>query len=121
MRRACRISEGLAFETQAPLRPDIGEGSQPRGRKPRRTGHNLLLRLESRRQDVLCFLTDPEVPFTNNQAERDVRMMKVKQKVSGGFRSLDGAVDFALIRSSSTLTRMNPPPLNLVDPPGAQT
>jgi transposase len=94
------VAEGLAFhEIQAPLRPDIGEGSQPRGRKPRRTGHNLLLRLESRRQDVLRFLTDPKVPFTNNQAERDVRMMKVKQKVSGGFRSLDGAVDFALIRS----------------------
>ena len=94
------VAEGLAFrETHAPLRPDIGEGSQPRGRKPRRTGHNLLLRLESRRQDVLRFLADPKVPFTNNQAERDVRMMKVKQKVSGGFRSFDGAVDFALIRS----------------------
>lgn len=94
------VAEGLAFhETQAPLRPAVEKGSQPRGRKPRRTGHNLLLRLASRRQDVLRFLTDPNVPFTNNQAERDARMMKVKQKVSGGFRSRDGAVDFALIRS----------------------
>ena len=91
------VAEGLVFhETQAPLRP---ARSQARGRKPRRTGHNLLLRLSSRRQDVLRFLTNPRVPFTNNQAERDGRMMKVKQKISGGFRSLDGAEDFALIRS----------------------
>jgi transposase len=95
------VAEGLAFhEAQAPLRPAAEEqGRKRRGRKPRRTGHNLLLRLASRREDVLRFLADPNVPFTNNQAERDARMMKVKQKVSGGFRSLEGAVDFAVIRS----------------------
>jgi len=70
-----------------------------RGRKPRRTGHNLLLRLQTRKEDTLRFLHDPAVPFTNNQAERDGRMMKVRQKISGGFRSSEGAADFATIRS----------------------
>jgi hypothetical protein len=45
------------------------------------------------------FLTNPTVPFTNNQAKRNVRMMKVKQKISGGFRCFDGATDFANLRS----------------------
>ena len=47
-------------------------------RAPRRTGHNLLLRLATRKQDTLRFLRDPTVPFTNNQAERDGRMMKLR-------------------------------------------
>jgi transposase len=95
------LAEGLAFhEAQSPLRPAAApQGRQRRGRKPRRTGHNLLLRLATRKQDVLRFLNDPNVPFTNNQAERDGRMMKVKQKISGGFRCLDAAIDFANIRS----------------------
>jgi transposase len=95
------VAEGLAFhEAQSPLRPATDtQGHNRRGRKPRRTGHNLLLRLASRKQDVLRFLNDPDVPFTNNQAERDGRMMKVKQKISGGFRSQEGAMDFAIVRS----------------------
>ena len=74
-------------------------GAKRRGRRRRRIGHNLLLRLEGRKEDALRFLTDAAVPFTNNQAERDGRMMKLKQKISGGFRSQEGARDFAVIRS----------------------
>ena len=76
-----------------------------RGRPPRRVGHNLLLRLSTRRQDVLRFLTDPTVPFTNNLAERDGRMMKLRQKISGGFRSENGAKEFAVIRSVLSTAR----------------
>jgi transposase len=95
------LAEGLVFhEAQAPLvRAAIKGGGKRRGRAPRRTGHNLLLRLATRKQDTLRFLHDATVPFTNNQAERDARMMKLRQKISGGFRSLQGATDFALIRS----------------------
>jgi transposase len=96
-------AEGMAFhEAQSPLEPAAAPEGCPkkRGRKRRRTGHNLLLRLVTRKQDVLRFLVDPRVPFTNNEAERAGRMAKVKQKISGGFRSLQGAVDFAIIRSA---------------------
>jgi transposase len=80
--------------------PATTKGRKPRrGRPPRRTGHNLLRRLETRKEDVLRFLVDPAVPFTNNEAERDGRMMKLRQKISGGFRSEEGARDFAIIRS----------------------
>jgi transposase len=118
------IAEGFLFhEAQAPLvRTMIKGGSKPRGRTPRRTGHNLLLRLATRKEDTLRFLHNATVPFTNNQAERDGRMMKLRQKISGGFRSLQGAMDFALIRSFFATARkhdwniidaLNRNPLNL--------
>ena len=95
------VAQGLAFhEAQPPpMRPNGGNGKKPRGRQRRRTGHNLLLRLQSRKEDVLRFLTDPSVPFTNNLAERDLRMMKVRQKISGCFRTAAGAEDFAVLRT----------------------
>ncbi|MHB8445182.1 MAG: IS66 family transposase [Acidithiobacillus ferrivorans] len=63
------------------------------------TPTNLLRRLREYREDVLRFLSDPEVPFTNNIAEQAVRMPKVKQKISGCFRTFDGAAAFCTIRS----------------------
>ena len=64
-----------------------------------------LLRLQDRHQDVRRFVTNRDVPFTNNQAEQDGRMMKLKQKISGGFRSRQGAEDFAVIRSFISTAR----------------
>ena len=70
-----------------------------RGRKQRRPGHNLALRLRDRPADVLRFLTDFAVPFTNNLAEQALRMMKLRMKISGCFRTEQGARDFATLRS----------------------
>ena len=97
------LSEGFAFHEAQPAL--ISTARKRRGRVPRRTGHNLLLRLRVRKVDVLRFLSDPTVPFTNNLAERDGRMMKLRQKISGGFRSGDGAEDFAVIRSLLSTAR----------------
>lgn len=95
------IKQGLMFHTtQFPL-----PCKAKQGRQPRRTGHNLLLRLFHYKQDVLRFLHDPAVPFTNNDAERDLRMMKCKQKVSGGFRTSQGAEQFARIRGFISTVR----------------
>jgi transposase len=95
------VADGLAFhERQSALLK-----ARPCGRPPRRVGHNLLLRLSARKSHVLRFLTEPSMPFTNNLAERDGRMMKLRQKISGGFRSEQGAADFAVIRSRLSTAR----------------
>ncbi len=75
------------------------KSSRQRGRCARPKELNLLNRLNHRQSSVLAFLKEAEVPFTNNQAEQAVRMAKVKQKVSGCFRSWKGAELFATIRS----------------------
>jgi transposase len=95
------VVEGLRFHQ---AQPELAKAGR-RGRQPRRVGHNFLLRLSARKSDVLRFLTDPRVPFTNNLAEQDGRMMKLRQKISGGFRSHDGAKDFAVIRSVLSTAR----------------
>ena len=71
----------------------------PKKRKKQRPAHNLLIRFKTFKEATLRFLTDFAVPFTNNLAEQDLRMMKVKTKISGGFRTPRGAADFARLRS----------------------
>ncbi len=99
------LAEGLAFHQAQPTLISADVTAKRRGRSPRRVGHNLLLRLSTRKHDVLRFLIDPLVPFSNNLAERDGRMMKLRQKISGGFRSEDGAKGFAVIRSVLSTAR----------------
>jgi transposase len=95
------IKEGLDFHDQQTPLPHPGK----RGKKPKRIGHNLLNRLLLYKKDVLRFLDNPAVPFTNNEAERDLRMVKCKQKISGGFRSNHGAAQFARIRGFISTAR----------------
>lgn len=88
------VNQGIAFhEAQTPLARGL------RGRQKRRAGHNLAIRLRDYKEDALRFLSHANVPFTNNQAEQDIRMIKVKQKISGGFRTLSGAQIFATTRT----------------------
>lgn len=90
------LREGLAFHRSLPRLKKAGPKS---GRTKRRAGDNLLIRLHRFKDDVLRFLVDFEVPFTNNLAEQALRMMKVKMKISGAFRTERGAQAFATLRS----------------------
>ena len=90
------VRQGLAFHRNLPR---LQRHPSNRGRTKHRPGHNLLIRLHQFKDDVLRFLVDFSVPFTNNLAEQALRMMKVKMKISGGFRTFEAACDFARVRS----------------------
>ena len=99
------INAGLGANPPPPPAPS--GRPKKRGRKRQSKPRNLLLRLARRWRGVLAFMYDFRVPFTNNQAERDLRMMKVQQKISGTFRSTDGAAAFCRTRSYISTIRKN--------------
>lgn len=89
------LEAGQLEWTKDPVRTKTGT----RGRKIKSKAGNLGERLLLHKMAVLSFLWRPEIPFDNNQAERDLRMVKVKQKISGAFRTSAGADIFARLRS----------------------
>ena len=102
------LLEAFAGRRANPLTPE----QRARKRLKQTKAQNLLERLMGYEDGILAFLWEPDLPFTNNEAERAFRMMKVRIKISGCFRTLDGARRHARIRSYiSTLRKHNLPVL----------
>ena len=106
-RRYARIVNKGYEANPRPAPQENGDKPTKRGRPKQTPALNLLDRFRDFKPQVLAFMYDFRVPFGNNQGEQDVRMMKVKQKVSGSFRTVEGAGRFARIRGYISTARKN--------------
>lgn len=110
-----RIKRKELLESRYDRICSFGEKAEPppikipgrKGRSKRTKGRNLVERLISKKDAVLAFAFNPEVPFTNNLAERDIRPVKVKQKISNCFRTFKGAEIYARIEGFISTARKN--------------
>lgn len=107
MRYARIVNEGFA---ENPI-PNVSELPGKRGRKKQSKARNLLDRCQKHMTQILSFMRDLSIPFSNNLAERDIRMIKLQQKISGTFRSVAGADSFCRIRGYLSTVKKNDRPV----------
>jgi transposase len=111
MYHAILSKAALSLEMTDPYTPTVDEegaanaGVAPKKRKKKTESERMVTRLAEYEQETLLFMYDFSVPFDNNLSEQSIRMPKLRQKISGCFRTTNGAKMFARIRSFVATTK----------------